>query len=138
MDKKYRVMVADLDRSVFETFRSILPENYEVIFVNDSFEAIRRFTGEYFDAVILELSLPYVNMENMLRILKPKSEKTRIFVLTSGNNRSAEDRLRKSGVDGFFVKPQDRGTLVDSLRSGLGQIEGAHLDDAPAAEAGLG
>lgn len=105
MKKKYKLLIVEDS--------SLLAEMYVYLFDNSDFETIVKYTGfeariwlenNTPDLVLLDLNLPYVSGENILRQIRqdPRFHATRIFII-SGHGQQSHQLEDK--VDAVLNKP---------------------------------
>jgi DNA-binding response OmpR family regulator len=84
--------------------------------IGDRLGALGRLESAPPDAVILDLSLPRISGQQVMRVLRRTAgwEATPVIVLTALNFEEAQDVIR-AGVDEFIPKPFEMTDMVDRV-----------------------
>ena len=101
-----RVLLVEDEESLRKVVRLNLEiENYEVIEASDGLIAKKKLEEEYFDIIILDLMLPFLNGMDILDFLSINNNETPV-IITSAKDTST-DRIQglKSGADDYLTKP---------------------------------
>lgn len=125
-----KILLADDD----EALRDVLSEQLSV---NDEFTVVEVSSGgralelaerEYFDAILVDVSLPDMEGQDLCRQLRRIGVKTPIIMLNA-SDRDAEQILSTDfGANDYVTKPFRLGVLLARLRAQLRQYE--HSEDA--------
>lgn len=97
-------------------------------------EGIRKAVELKPDVVLLDLRLPDMNGEDVLKELKARAPKSKVIVGTAYGDRATKDRMLKNGADGFFDKPIDLNAFEKKVRELIGHLSEIRLlviDDEP-------
>ncbi len=80
-------------------------EGYEVLWVSDGREALKRIQSQAFDLIILDIMLPYINGFEVAEHIRTNDPKMPILMLTARTD--AKDRIHglKIGADDYLTKP---------------------------------
>ncbi len=65
-----------------------------------------------FDAVILDLALPRLSGQEVLKHIRPLCDHTPIFIMTNSDNHRDMKECLALGADAYFVKPIDFEQLI--------------------------
>lgn len=110
-----RVLVADDDHALQVLLKVILSRaGYTVDFASTGREALKKATGDSYDAIMLDLILPDLSgmaVLDELQRVRPESMK-RVIVVT-GASRGIVDQVDRSRIRGLLRKPFD---IDDILR----------------------
>lgn len=104
----YNILVVDDSLVVRRKISSLLqPRNYKITTAIDGKTALQALDEIEFDLIILDLELPDMSGEDILKLLKKNSDTSQIpvFILTGTYNSSTTARLIKHGAYEFFTKP---------------------------------
>lgn len=93
---------------------------YEVFKASDGQEALDMARQKTPDLILLDVFLPVMNGDEVAKILK-KDKKTKNIpiVLFSADSKTLEERVRKSGADGYLPKPFETKELLDMVEKHL-------------------
>ncbi len=104
----YNILIVD-DSTVVRGQVSLLlqPRNYRIHTAVDGESAIKSINAQRFDLILLDLELPDMNGEEVLKYLKKNSTtfETPVFILTGRYDASTVAKLIKQGATEFFLKP---------------------------------
>jgi len=85
--------------------RGFKGEGWEVQHVDDGEEALKLLKEKKFDLIILDLILPGISGEEILRKMREKKDTTPVIVLTSVDDAEIKTKLLNAGADDYLVKP---------------------------------
>ena len=120
-----RILIVDdtmVDRMML---KNILEKDFEVLEADSGNRAFDYITtrGEDLDAILLDLSMPYIDGFDVLSFMRDKSiSDITIFVVTSETTKNNVEKALQYGVSDFIKKPFDRDDILERLRSRLGVI----------------
>ena len=101
------VLVVDDERGPRESLRMILRLRYEVLMASDAAEALEILRSRPVDLVTLDLKMPGMQGEEVMRIVRREFPHVEIVIVTGhGSLESATEALR-SGVGDYLQKPFD-------------------------------
>lgn len=112
------VLVADDEPGVREALQIALElEQLEVVAVPDGLQAIMTLTSQPVDAVILDLSMPYVDGLEVCRRVRASGNEVPILMLTARDD--LDDRVAglEAGADDYLAKPFALRELTARLRA---------------------
>ena len=96
--------------------RSLQREQYAVECSPDGEDADNRLRTETYDLVILDLALPRMNGEEVLRRLRRRDAETPVLVLTATNTMTGRVGTLDGGADDYMVKPFEIQELEARIR----------------------
>ena len=85
--------------------RTLQRDRYAVECAYDGADADRRLQSEQYDLVILDLALPKMEGEEVLRRLRRRDAETPVLVLTANNTLPVRIDSLDRGADDYMVKP---------------------------------
>ena len=120
MSTSTTVLVADDDEDILNLVAwALRDEGFSVTATSDGLEALRETVRESPDLLILDLGMPALEGDQVLRILHARGDAPPIIFLTA--RASAEDRadgLRQGAAD-YMIKPFDVTELVARVHNAL-------------------
>jgi two-component system phosphate regulon response regulator PhoB len=117
-----RVLVVEDHPTMRAAMRLVLePEGFEVLEAVDGHDALAIIGRERPEIVFLDLNIPGISGEQLLRSVKedPELQATRVVVVTA----AGEEERRRSlelGADGFLTKPFGPSDLLRTVAPGPG------------------
>ena len=129
---KKRVLVVDDEEVVRGLLLGVLSsEGFDVLAAKDGREALDMFSARKgsFDLVILDMIMPGMMGEEVLKELREQSTAVKVIVSSGYMTEEQREKLRKYGVDGFLDKPYCDSDAIDIVLSTL-----AGRDEARPAE----
>jgi len=124
-----KVLLVEDNSSVRELIHVLLEgEGYEIIEAVDGFDGLVKAESDQPDLMILDLMMPDLDGEKVLRQLKTDDKLSKIPVLVVSGRYEALDRLKDQlGEENVFPKPFEPTKLMDRIGSLIG-----HPLDEPA------
>lgn len=122
-----RVLVVEDEARLAENIANALREGpgYAVDIAHDGEDAIHLcWTAEY-DLIVLDLMLPRLNGEEVVRRLRATRNVTPVMMLTAVNVTSKTIELLDAGADDYMIKPFDLGELISRARALIRRGKGA-------------
>ncbi len=114
-----KIMVADDDKNICELIRIYLEkEGYTVVIANDGEEAIKTFTAEQPDMVLLDVMMPKLDGWQVCREIRQKGNTPIIMVTAKGETFDKVLGL-ELGADDYMVKPFDTKEVVARIKAVL-------------------
>lgn len=133
-----KVLVVDDNREFVELVKKILGKDYVVSIALDGKTAIEKALSDVPEIVLLDLKLPDIPGEEVLKRVKDIDKDIAIVVITGfGGEQVAVDMMRKGAID-FLSKPIENDVLLTSVKNALeirdAQIEDRRFDQYPTVE----
>lgn len=104
----YNILIVDDSRFICQQITALLqPRNYQVSTVGTGVDAKQALKDKNYDLIILDLELPDINGEEILKHIKHHKAMVEIpiFILTGHYDSTLVGRLIKQGANEFFLKP---------------------------------
>jgi len=103
-------------------------ENFVVDWVRDGADASLALSTMKYSLIVLDLGLPKMSGEAILRSLRSTGDDTPVLLLTARG--CAEDRIRglNQGADDYVAKPFDLGELIARVRALIRRSQGRSAD----------
>jgi two-component system NtrC family sensor kinase len=134
-----KILVVDDNQEFVDLVRKILgSKGFEVSIALDGKTAIEKAISDAPEIVLLDLKLPDIPGEEVLKRVKEIKKDIAIVVITGhGGEQIAVDMMRKGAID-FLSKPIDHEVLLSSIKNALeirdAQIEDRQFDRYPSLE----
>ncbi|GEC07382.1 DNA-binding response regulator [Streptomyces spinoverrucosus] len=113
-----RVLIADDDRAVRESLaRALKLQGYEVVTAADGVETLTRARRESFDALVIDVMMPYVDGVAVCRVLRADGDVTPVLMLTARGATSDRVAGLDAGADDYLPKPFQVPELLARLRA---------------------
>jgi two-component system response regulator MprA len=113
-----RILVVDDEPAVQSALsRALALERYEVALADDGREALERLGSATYEAVILDIAMPYVDGLEVCRRLREGGDRTPVLMLTA--REEVDDRVAglDAGADDYLVKPFALRELLARVRA---------------------
>lgn len=116
MPKTLRILVADDNPLNLRAAARILREmGHSGVLVTDGEKAIKALAGQSFDLVLLDVTMPVMNGEEVLAAIRQSTDlNTRrlpVLMVTGHDLPSDLQRFLQAGANGHLAKPLDSNTL---------------------------
>ena len=121
-----RILVIDDEASILKVTRMVLEsKGYKIVCAADGPEALAIFAQQMnsIDAVLTDISLPYMDGVSVVRALKKMKPDTTFIASTGQGEHSRDSELRGLGVASMLTKPYDTRKLLETLREALAQTK---------------
>ncbi len=133
LSPKQRILVVDDERMALALSDQILSDaNFEVVTTASGFECLDLFRGRpgNFDLVLLDLSMPFMDGDEVFRRLRSISPALPVVLTTGFIDDEKLQSLLREGLSGLMRKPYSAEDLVTYVRSLLESVRGARADDS--------
>ena len=108
-----KILIAEDDRELRQLFEHVLVKNgYSVRGVSDGQEALDAMDEEYFNLIISDIMMPFMDGYTLVRSLREAGDTTPVLMITA---KDAFDDMRMgflSGTDDYMVKPVNVNEMV--------------------------
>ena len=143
-NNKGTILLVEDEENLHEALKLNLElEGYEVSSAYDGASALKTFSGEYFDLIILDVMLPEMDGITVTETIRLKNNEVPILILSAKNNSADRVLGLKKGADDYLTKPfnleelllrvsklieknkklQDKETLGDTYSFGKNSID---------------
>lgn len=120
----YRVLVIENNNEDAERARSLLAGQFETVIVRTLSEGIERLHTQYFDAALLDLTLPDSQGIDGLRRIRETASRLPVVILTSVDDEQTATAAVQAGAQDYLLKADvTRNSLARSLRHGIERQE---------------
>lgn len=134
-----KILIVDDNKEFVQLIRTVLEgKDFHVSVALDGKTAIEKALADAPDLVLLDLKLPDIPGEEVLRKVKEIHKDVAVIVITGyGGEQIAVDLMRKGAID-FLSKPFEHEVLLTSIKNALeireSQIEDRRYDRYPSLE----
>jgi len=105
MGKKATILVIDDEYGIRQSFNMVLKDEFHVLLVENGEEAIRVFTKESVDLILLDILLPDIYGLDLLEKLKKVDPNPEIIMVTAVKDIQTAVKAIKLGAYDYIVKP---------------------------------
>ena len=121
--RKSRVLVVDDERGPRESLRMILSGSYHVSTAEDGVEALEILRTDELDLVTVDLNMPGLKGDELMRTIRAEFPQTEIIVITGcGSVETAVEGIRH-GVFDYLTKPFDVVQVTASVERAVARRE---------------
>ncbi len=103
--KKGKILIVDDERSVRESFRIMLKDDYEILLADSGKSAKKIIHGYEVDLVILDIRLPDISGIDLLKEIKSINPDIEVIMVTAVNEVQSAVKCIKLGAYEYIVKP---------------------------------
>ncbi len=114
------VIIADDHHVVREAFSNLLSMEQGIRVLGeakDGHEVIKMAKHLSPDVVVMDLTMPIVNGEEALRIIKRSVPGTKVLILTMHNSKQNVSRALKEGASGYLLKDATSEELIGAIKT---------------------
>ena len=104
-----KILIVEDDVSIGNLIEELLKEKYSVDRAYSGSEAILQFKNNNYDLVLLDLMLPGLNGEEVLKRIK---NKTKVIILSAKSDQNSKVSNLVNGANDFISKPFDNDELL--------------------------
>lgn len=100
-----KILVVEDDKLILQSIRDSLKNYYNIDTVSDGEEGLYMARQNIYDTIVLDIMLPHLSGDNILKILRKEGINTPVLFVTAKD--SLEDKIKgfKMGADDYIVKP---------------------------------
>ena len=118
--KRPRIMVVDDDSGIRTTLEAIIEDaGYEVIGVDNGYEAIELARTAPSDLIFLDINMPGINGVETFRGIKEANPEIVVVMMTAHAMAGLVEEALAEGAYAVVYKPLDVGQLIDTIQSVL-------------------
>jgi two-component system, NarL family, invasion response regulator UvrY len=114
-----RVLIADDHRIVLRGIEEILLKTPDIRVLGEAHtgrETLERIAREEFDLLLLDISLPDRNGLEVLKLIKERSPRLPVLVLSMHPEEQYAVRALKAGASGYITKESAHEELIEAIR----------------------
>lgn len=114
--KVKKVMVCDDDRGILDLIELIMEEaGFSVVSEINSLNAISRIEKEKPDLLILDIWMPVLSGDQVLKSIKNSTSIVNLPVIMYSASTEGESIAKVAGADDYIAKPFDLDELIDKV-----------------------
>ncbi|WP_119326163.1 response regulator transcription factor [Companilactobacillus musae] len=124
-----KILIIEDNEDIQSLLFDVLSNNYLIYKALDGISGINEFKNIQPDLIILDLMLPQINGESVLKVIREQSP-VPIIVLTAIQNKSTTVDLLNNGANDYLTKPFDIAELQARIQVQLRnriQVQNEHL-----------
>ncbi len=115
-----KILLIDDDKQITSMLSKFFNfEGHTTVITNDSMEGLQHIQQEYYDVILLDISMPKFNGLNIIKILETNEilEYQNIFIFSGAdyNENQIKDLLSRDGINGFLKKPMELDELLTTI-----------------------
>lgn len=130
MSNRVRLLFVDDEEGFLQaTARRLALRNIDVRPYTEPEKALAAFEETDFDVAILDLDLPRVRGDTLLKLLKERRPSTEVVIVTGVDCDESTERLKQEGAFECVRKPFELGTLIDTISRAYAKKVGADNPD---------
>ena len=124
-----RILIVEDDKILAKTVEQCLGSKFNVDHAYDGEEGVLYAKQEIYDAIILDIMMPYMNGYEVLSKLRADKIFTPVLILTAKDG--IDDKLKgfRSGADDYLVKPFNREELVVRVEALIRRANGNYTEN---------
>ncbi|MCS6998167.1 MAG: response regulator transcription factor [Aquificaceae bacterium] len=113
-----KVLLVEDDRLLGESLKEYLTsEGLKVDWVEDSREFFDLLEVSIYDVIVLDLMMPHVSGEELLKKLRERGDRTPVLILTAKSRIEDKERCFSLGADDYLTKPFEPKELLLRIRA---------------------
>lgn len=125
-----RVLIIEDDKILAKTVEQCLKSKFDIDHAYDGEEGVLYAKQEIYDAIILDIMMPFMNGYEVLEKLRADKIFVPVLILTAKDAIGDKVRGFKSGADDYLVKPFNREELVARVEALVRRANGNYTENA--------
>lgn len=112
-----KVLCADDNKGILEEITEILDLFFEDVFaVNDGEKALEEVSGNYYDILIFDISMPIMDGLEAVKKIREKNKKIPVIILSAHTEQEYLWRAVDLKISKYLTKPFNKSELIEALR----------------------
>lgn len=124
-----RILIVEDDKILAKTVEQCLGNKFNVDHAFDGEEGVLYAKQEIYDAIILDIMMPFMNGYEVLSKLRADRIYTPVLILTAKDGIDDKVRGFRSGADDYLVKPFNREELVARVEALIRRANGNYTEN---------
>ena len=115
-----RILTVDDSRAVRTIITKPLGDQFEILEAEDGEKGLELLAKETVNLILLDLTMPVMDGQEMLQKLRDQGNETPVILLTSESRTSLVSAMMQIGISDYILKPFKPEELLDKLAKVLG------------------
>jgi len=111
-----KILAIDDEESVRQSYRIILSNQYQIDLAQGGREGLAFLEDNHVDVILLDLTMPGMSGEDVLKELRERGSATPIIIVTASNSVSSAVEAMKLGATEYLQKPFDIETILFTIQ----------------------
>ena len=111
-----KILAIDDEESVRQSYRIILSNQYQIDLAKGGREGLAFLEDNHVDVILLDLTMPGMSGEDVLKELRVRGSATPIIIVTASNSVSSAVEAMKLGATEYLQKPFDIETILFTIQ----------------------
>ena len=124
-----RVLIVEDDKILAKTVEQCLGSRYDVDHAYDGEEGVLYAKQEIYDAIILDIMMPYMNGYEVLSTIRNEKIFTPVLILTAKDGIDDKVKGFRAGADDYLVKPFNREELIARVEALIRRVNGNYYQN---------
>ncbi len=123
MKKKNKIVIVDDERSVRESMKMILKDDYDLLFFTRGDEILKEFKEDMADVALLDIKMPGMSGIELLSKLKEIDEDLEIIMITGYGTLDSATQAMRNGASAYVNKPFSKNKLIEIIEEKIKKRE---------------
>lgn len=110
------ILIAEDNESNYMLLKTILQKHYDLVWVNNGKDAIKKTEEQSFDLVLMDIKMPEMNGLEALKEIRKKHKDLPVIMQTAYAFETDKEEAILAGCSGFLTKPIVASQLIAELR----------------------
>ena len=118
MNNNKTILICDDDEGILELVSLVLEDSgFQTVCVQNSLEVFKNISRENPDLIFLDLWMPQMSGDQVLKVLRDDSATSNIPVIVMSASRDGVQIAKQAGANDFLAKPFDIDDLIDKANA---------------------
>jgi len=123
MDRKNTIVIVDDEKSVRESMKMVLKDNYNLLFFTRGDEILKEFKEDMADVALLDIKMPGMSGIELLSKLKEIDEDLEIIMITGYGTLNSATEAMRNGASAYINKPFNKDELLEVIEEKINKRE---------------